>query len=74
MATVRLSPLIFHKVQRFLSWKLHILGELDFDHYLDRLTMRRLVASGRDCIGVDALCDLLGHLHGHPAEALQEQL
>ena len=46
---------------------LHILGELDFDHYLDRLTMRRLVASGRDCTGVDALYDLLGHLYVQPA-------
>ena len=47
--------------------ELHILGELDFDHYLDRLTMRRLVASGRDCTGVDALYDLLGHLYVQPA-------
>ena len=46
---------------------LHILGELDFDHYLDRLTMRRLVASGRDCTGVDALYDLLRHLYVQPA-------
>ncbi|MCM1188539.1 MAG: hypothetical protein NC541_04490 [bacterium] len=47
--------------------ELHILGELDFDHYLNRLTMRRLVASGRDCTGVDALYDLLGHLYLQPA-------
>ena len=29
--------------------------------------MRRLVASGRDCTGVDALYDLLGHLYVQPA-------
>lgn len=43
--------------------ELHILGELDFDHYLNRLIMRRLIASGRDCTGADALYDLLGRLH-----------
>lgn len=43
--------------------ELHLLGELDFDHYLNRLTMRRLIASGRDECGVDALYDLLGHLY-----------
>lgn len=43
--------------------ELHILSELDFDHYLNRLTMRRLIASGRDEVGVDALYDLLGHLY-----------
>ena len=47
--------------------ELHILGELDFDHYLNRLIMRRLVASGRDCTGVDALYDLLGHLYIQPS-------
>lgn len=46
--------------------ELHILGELDFDHYLNRLIMRRLVASGKDCTGVDALYDLLGHLYIQP--------
>ena len=48
--------------------ELHILGELDFDHYLNRLIMRRLVASGKDCTGVDALYDLLGHLYVQPAQ------
>lgn len=43
--------------------ELHILGELDFDHYLNRLIMRGLVASGRDYTGIDALYDLLGHLY-----------
>ncbi len=43
--------------------ELHILSELDFDHYLNRLIMRRLVASGRDETGIDALYDLLGHLY-----------
>lgn len=49
----------FYKKER----ELHILGELDFDHYINRLTMRQLIASGRDCTGVDALYDLLGHLY-----------
>lgn len=53
----------FYKKER----DLHILGELDFDHYLNRLIMRRLVASGKDCTGVDALYDLLGHLYVQPA-------
>lgn len=43
--------------------ELHIMSELDFDHYLNRLIMRRLVASGRDETGMDALYDLLGHLY-----------
>lgn len=43
--------------------ELHILGELDFDHYLNKLIMRRLVVTGKDCTGADALYDLLGHLH-----------
>ena len=43
--------------------ELHILGELDFDHYLNRLIMRKLIASGRDCTGADALYDLLGRLY-----------
>lgn len=53
----------FYKKER----ELHILGELDFDHYLNRLIMRRLVASGKDYTGVDALYDLLGHLYVQPA-------
>lgn len=47
--------------------ELHILGELDFDHYLNRLIMHRLVASGKDCTSVDTLYDLLGHLYVQPA-------
>lgn len=43
--------------------ELHILGEMDFDHYINRLTMRQLIASGRDCTGIDALYDLLVHLY-----------
>ena len=42
---------------------LRILGELEFDHYLNRLKMRGLIVSGRDDTGVDALYDLMGHLH-----------
>lgn len=43
--------------------ELHILGELDFEDYLNRLIARRLIVSGRDETGVDALYDLLGHLY-----------
>lgn len=43
--------------------ELRILGDLDFDHYLNRLIMRRLIVTGKDYTGVDALYDLLGHLH-----------
>lgn len=42
---------------------LRILGDAGFDHYLNRLLMRRLIVSGQDCTGVDALYDLMGHLH-----------
>lgn len=43
--------------------ELHILGELEFDHYLNRLIMRGLVVSGQDYTGADALYALMGHLH-----------
>lgn len=46
--------------------ELRILGESDFDHYLNRLVMRRLIVSGKDYTGMDALYDLLGHLHVQP--------
>lgn len=55
--------------------ELHILSDADFDHYLNRLTVRRLAASGTDERGVDALYDLLGRLtveeipSGFPAKA-----
>jgi len=42
---------------------LRILGELEFDHYLNRLKMRGLIVSGQDDTGADALYDLMGHLH-----------
>lgn len=45
----------------------HILGELDFEHYLKRLIMRGLTVSGRDVTGCDALYDLLGRLYVRPA-------
>lgn len=45
---------------------LHILGERDFDFYLNRLLSRRLIASGRDDTGIDTLYDLLGHLYLKP--------
>lgn len=44
----------------------HILGELSFEHYLNRMIMRGLVVSGRDVVGYDALYDLLSHLYIRP--------
>lgn len=43
--------------------ELRILGEDDFEHTLNRLIVRRLVVSGKDVTGIDALYNLLGHLH-----------
>lgn len=43
--------------------ELHILGESEFEHYLNRLIVRRLIISGQDDTGVDALYDLIGHLY-----------
>ena len=43
--------------------ELHILSDAELDHYLNRLTVRQLVVSGRDETGMDALYDLLGHLY-----------
>lgn len=43
--------------------ELHILGEEDFDQYLNRLLQRKLVVCGSDYVGADALFDLIGHLH-----------
>lgn len=43
--------------------ELHVLDDLDFDHYLNRLMMRGLVVCGKDVTGADALYNLLGHLH-----------
>ena len=43
--------------------ELHIMIETDFDYYLNRLMNKRLIASGQDYTGIDALYDLLGHLH-----------
>lgn len=46
--------------------ELHLTSELDFDHYLNRLIMRQLIVFGKDCTGVDALYNLLEHLHLQP--------
>lgn len=46
--------------------ELHMLGELDFEHYLKRLMFRGLIASGTDCTGVNALYQLLGPLYVRP--------
>lgn len=43
--------------------ELHILTDRDFDRYLNRLTARKLIVSGTDYTGADALYDLLGSLH-----------
>ena len=42
---------------------LHILGEEEFDQYLNRLLQRKLIVCGEDYVGVDALYALIGHLH-----------
>ena len=43
--------------------ELHIMADTDLDHYLNRLTIRRLIISGRDESGMDALYDLFGRLY-----------
>lgn len=43
--------------------ELHITNERGFDHYLNRLLSRSLIASGSNYTGVDALYSLLGRLH-----------
>ena len=43
--------------------ELHIMADTDLDHYLNRLTVRRLIISGRDESGMDALYDLFGRLY-----------
>lgn len=45
------------------EWDLHIMADAELDHYLNRLIARRLVISGRDETGMDALYDLFGHLY-----------
>lgn len=42
---------------------LRILSDLNFEHYLKRLMLRGLVASGTDCTGITALYRLLGPLY-----------
>lgn len=46
--------------------EIHILSDLSFDHFLNRLVMRGLIVSGRDVTGVDALYNLLRHLYIRP--------
>ena len=43
--------------------ELHISNERGFDHYLNRLLSRKLIASGSNYTGVDALYNLMGGLH-----------
>lgn len=45
------------------EWDLHVMADAELDHYLNRLIARRLVISGRDETGMDALYDLFGHLY-----------
>lgn len=46
--------------------ELHILSDLSFDHYLNRLTMRGLIVKGSDYTGIDALYDLFSSLYIQP--------
>lgn len=50
---------LFYEQER----ELHIVSDLDFDHYLKRLVLRGLVASGTDYTGVNALYRLLAPLY-----------
>lgn len=49
--------------------ELHMLGDIDFEHYLKRLIFRGLVASGTDCTGINALYQLLDPLYVRPEPA-----
>ncbi|MBR2037021.1 MAG: hypothetical protein IKA09_04765 [Lachnospiraceae bacterium] len=44
-------------------YELHVTNERGFEHYLNRLLSRNLIASGSNYTGVDALYSLLGRLH-----------
>lgn len=44
----------------------HMLSESDFDYYVNRLLNRKLIASGRDYLGVDALFALMQNLYLTP--------
>lgn len=50
---------IFYKKER----EAHILGELSFEEYLDKLEKKGLIVSGCDYIGIDALYNLLSRLY-----------
>lgn len=49
--------------------ELHIISDLNFEHYLKRLIFRGLVASGTDCTGINALYRLLNPLYIRCAKA-----
>lgn len=50
---------IFYKKER----EAHMLGELSFEEYLDKLEKRGLIVSGCDYVGIDALYNLLSKLY-----------
>ena len=59
--------ILTHQEARALFYEkeaeLHILSDLDFEHYLKRLVFRGLVASGTDYTGINALYNLLDPLY-----------
>lgn len=65
--------ILTHQEARALFYEkeaeLHILSDLDFEHYLKRLVFRGLVASGSDYTGVNALYKLLEPLYIRAAKA-----
>lgn len=50
---------IFYKKER----EAHILGELSFEEYIDKLEKKGLIVSGCDYVGIDALYNLLSKLY-----------
>lgn len=59
--------ILTHQEARALFYEkeaeLHILSDLDFEHYLKRLVFRGLIASGTDYTGINALYNLLDPLY-----------
>lgn len=59
--------ILTHQEARALFYEkeaeLHILSDLNFEHYLKRLVFRGLIASGTDYTGINALYNLLDPLY-----------
>ena len=59
--------ILTHQEARALFYEqekeLHMLSDLDFEHYLNRLIFRGLVAAGSDCTGIHALYNLVTPLY-----------